>query len=278
MAGLPHRFCTSSQDHSGAPVVGVQRPQDPLAAAQVLAHGRVDRHGRHVHGAVVVAGGHVDALVVVADQRPAPQLPAGGRRQGDRGVVRRRVHHPAGHVDAVRAAVERAVVVRPQDLAGGELDRHHVRLQVLQVHHAVHHDRRRRVTVGEGRRCRLHRSTRPARTTPRPARDIRAGDRAGDVPRVRQVAARQRPARRDRRVRRAARRAAGLPARRVLGGAARRTRCVLLLLAQPPAASPAATVKITPATAVRLTPHLIWLISCIAASRPDQTVTRRMVA
>ena len=46
---------------------GVQRPQGGLAAAEVLAHQRVDRHGGHVDGAVVVPGGHVDALVVVAD-------------------------------------------------------------------------------------------------------------------------------------------------------------------------------------------------------------------
>ena len=128
---------------------GVQRPQRRLGAAEILAHCRVDRHGRHVHGAVVVAGGHVDALAVVADQRPAPQLPAGGRRQGDGGVVRRRVHHPVDHVDAVGAAVGRAVVVRPQHLAGGELDRHHVRLKILRVHHAIHDDRGRRVAIGQ---------------------------------------------------------------------------------------------------------------------------------
>src|SRR5215469_12781091 len=53
---------------------GVQRPQGPLGAAEVLPDGRVNRHGRHVHGAVVVAGSHVNTLAVVGDQRAAPQL------------------------------------------------------------------------------------------------------------------------------------------------------------------------------------------------------------
>ena len=175
---------------------GVQRPQGRLGAAQVLALVRVDGHGGDVHGAVVVAGGHVDALEVVADQGPAPQLLAGGRRQGDRGAVRRRVHGSADDIDAVRAAVQRVVGVRPQDLAGGEPDRHHVRLLILGVDHAIHHDRRRGVAIrqasGMGYTRRLDRHA------PRHAqlRHVRAGDRAGDIPRVRQVAARQRPVRR----------------------------------------------------------------------------------
>src|SRR5207253_5609710 len=117
---------------------GVQRPQGGLAAAEVLAHQRVDRHGGHVDGAVVVPGGHVDALVVVADQGPAPQLTAGRGVQRERGVVRGRVDDPADHVDAVRAAVGRVVGLCPEHLAGSEAHRHHVGLQVLDVDHAVY--------------------------------------------------------------------------------------------------------------------------------------------
>ena len=136
---------------------GVQRPQRSLGVGEILTHRGVGLHGGHVHRAVVVARGHADALVVVAGQRPDPQLPAGGRRQGERGVIRRPVHHCVGHVDAVRAAVGRVVGVPPQDLAGGEADRHHVRLQVLDVNHAVHHHRRGRVSA-VGVRCGYPRS------------------------------------------------------------------------------------------------------------------------
>jgi len=152
------------------------------------------------------------------------------RQQGDCGVVRRRVHHAIGHVDAVRAAVGRVVVVPPEDLPGGKADRHHVRIQVLDVHHTVHHHRRGRVGTVRMRGD-------PEGHGPRHAQlqDVRAGDRAGDVPGIGQVAARQRPARRgrppglpgrlarSRRGGRAARRAR--PAhRRGLGRARRRTR------------------------------------------------------
>ena len=233
---------------------GVECPQRPLGAAEILALVRVDGHGRDVHGAVVVAGGHVDALVVVADQGPAPQLPAGGRREGNRGFVRRRVHGSADDIDAVRAAVQRVVVVRPQDLAGGEPDRHHVRLLILGVHHAIHHHRRRRVTIrqasGPGYARRLDRHA------PRHAqrRHIRAGNRAGDIPGVRQVAARQRPARRHRRIGRAAG-ALAVPAAADL--AKQLAALGLALLAQPPAAMPAATSRIMLAAVGRLTEHLI---------------------
>ena len=202
----------------------VEGPECRLGTAEILALVRVDGHGQHVHGAVVVAGGHVDALTVVADQGPAPQLPAGGRRERDRGAVRRRVNGPADDIDAVRAAVQRVVVVRPQDLAGGEPDRHHVRLLILGVHHAIHHDRRRRVTIRQAsgtshpRRLDRHAPCHSQR------RHIRAGNRAGDVPGVRQVAARQRPGRRHRRIRRRSRRAGGLACRCTLGRATCRIR------------------------------------------------------
>jgi len=195
---------------------GVQRPQDPLAAGQVLTR-HVGRDGGHVHGAVVEAGGHGDAFVVVADQRPAPQLRPGCGVQGDRGLGGGRVHDPADDVDAVRSAVGRVVLVRPQDLSGGQANRVHVGFQVLDVHHPVHDHRRGRVSpVGAGRRDRQrHRPRHPER------RDVRAGDSAGHVPGVGQVRARQGPARR-----RLARCGRGVPGQRraVLGRARHRAR------------------------------------------------------
>ena len=117
---------------------------------------------------------------------------AGRGVQRERGVVRGRVDHPADHVDAVRAAVGRVVGVRPEHPAGGQADRHHVGLQVLDVDHAVHDHRGGRVgAVGV-------RGRGPQRHGPGHAelRDVRAGDRAGHVAGVGQVGARQRPARR----------------------------------------------------------------------------------
>ena len=170
---------------------GVQRPQGGLAAAEVLAHRRVDRHGGYVDGAVVVARGHVDALVVVADHRPAPQLAAGRGVQRERGVVRGPVDHPADHVDPVRAAVGRVVGVRPEHLPGGQADRHHVGLQVLDVDHAVHDHWGGGVGAVAVRDVGMERN-RPGHTQ---LRDVRAGDRAGHVARVGQVGAGERPAR-----------------------------------------------------------------------------------
>ena len=119
--------------------------------------------------------------------------------QRDRGVVGGRVNRPVDHVDAVRAPVGRVVGVPPEDLAGGEADRHHVRLKILRVDHTIHHDR---AWWRTGRTAASMRHG-PGHTQ---LRDVRAADRAGDVARVRQIAARQRPARRDRRIGRGARR------------------------------------------------------------------------
>src|SRR6202161_4819631 len=75
--GLPHRPWTWSHGRSGVPVCAYSAHKSPLTAPAVLSPERVDRHGGHVHSAVVVARGHVDALMVVAGQRPAPQLHPG---------------------------------------------------------------------------------------------------------------------------------------------------------------------------------------------------------